>query len=765
MNLLYFGIILFLFALAVCDLSVGVAGSAVPFMSPGMGSKAAKFKVLLAVAALGVFVGAATSDGMMDVARHGIMQPQHFSFEDVICICLAVTATDIILMDFFNTIGLPTSTTVSMVFGLMGGSSALAMFHIINDGADYATLINTSKAMQIGMGIFLSVAIAFFFGGIVMWLTRIIFTFDFYRRGRWFRPLFGGISVTCIMFFLLISGLRGLPVMDAMGFTAEWIDSHYSMIALTFLVVFTVLMTVLDLLRVNLFKVIVLFGTFSLAMAFAGNDLVNFIGVPLSGLESFIDYTKNGAGVDTSVYTMNVLAGESSDPLFNAMKPFFLVGSGVVMVIALSLSKKARKVVENSNSLASQSEGEEVFSSSRIARTLVRSVLNVNNTIMSRVPARAKTWIDTRFNSEEAIMPEGASFDLVRASVNLVLAGLLIVVGTSMQLPLSTTYVAFMVGMGSSLADRAWGRETAVYRITGVITVVGGWFITAGAAFLLSFLIGCLNHWAGVVGMLIVICLVVFSIYRNNVKFKQKQSEEHVDILFRRLVRCKDKDETWQLLLQHVRDTQVHVMNASLAQFRYITGGLMNENVRQLRQATREIEETKEYWKRYRRKEIVGMRRIDPVKAVEKSTWFYLCANSISQINYGLKRMDEPALEHVDNNFNPLPQDIVDEFRPLCNKIEQYVQQTIDFVRSGDFTNVTEHLVNGNALKKEISETRHKRETRIGNEADQIRPAILYLNMLQEAQELISNTRHLLRGANRFQTGKSSGDMWEMPAR
>ncbi|MBR1593682.1 MAG: inorganic phosphate transporter [Alloprevotella sp.] len=764
MNLLYFGIIVFLFALAVCDLSVGVAGSAVPFMSPGMGSKAAKFKVLLTVAALGVFVGAATSDGMMDVARHGIMQPQHFSFEDVICICLAVTATDIILMDFFNTIGLPTSTTVSMVFGLLGGSSALAMFHILRDGSDYAEMINTNKAMQIGMGIFLSVAIAFVFGSIVMWLTRLIFTFDFKRRGRWFRPLFGGLSVTCIMFFLLISGLRGLPFMDALGFTPEWIDSHYGVILLTFLLAFTALMTLLDLLRVNVFKVIVLFGTFSLAMAFAGNDLVNFIGVPLSGLESFIDYTKHGTDVATNAYTMDVLAGESTDALFNTMKPFFLVGSGVVMVIALSLSKKARKVVENSNNLASQSEGEEVFSSSKIARTLVRTVLNLNSTISSYIPARVKTWIDTRFNSEEAVMPEGASFDLLRASVNLVLAGLLIVVGTSMQLPLSTTYVAFMVGMGSSLADRAWGRETAVYRITGVMTVVGGWFITAGAAFLLSFLIGCLNHWAGVVGMVIVICLVVLSLYRNNVKFKQKQSEESVDLLFRRLVRSKDKEETWQLLLEHVRATHVHVMNASLAQFRYITGGVMSENVRQLRQASREIEETKEYWKRYRRKDIVGMRRIDPVKAVEKSTWFYLCANSISQINYGLKRMDEPALEHVDNNFNPLPQVIVDEFRPLCNKVELYMQHAIDIIASGDFSDVTEHLVNGNALKKEISTTRHTRETQIQPETDQIRSAILYLNMLQETQELISNTRHLLRGVNRFQTGKSSGDMWEMRA-
>lgn len=751
MNTLYLCIIIFLFILAVCDLSVGVAGSAVPFMSPGMGSKAAKFRILLIVAAVGVFVGAATSDGMMDVARHGIMQPEHFSFDDVICICLAVTATDIILMDFFNTIGLPTSTTVSMVFGLLGASSSLALWHIVNEGASYAELINTNKAMQIGMGIFLSVAIAFFFGTIVMWLARVLFTFDFERRGRWIRPIFGGISITCIMFFLLISGLRGLPFMDALGFTPEWIDTHYSVIVMTFLGTFTAVMFVLDMLKVNVFKVIVLFGTFSLAMAFAGNDLVNFIGVPLSGLESYIDFAANGNGAGPDEYVMSVLATESVNPTFNALKPFFLVGSGVVMVVALSMSKKARKVVENSNSLASQTEGEEVFSSSKIARTLVRMVLNVNSAISRYIPEPVTKWLDGRFNSEESNMPEGASFDLVRASVNLVLAGLLIVIGTSMQLPLSTTYVAFMVGMGSSLADRAWGRETAVYRITGVITVVGGWFITAGAAFLLSFLLAMLNNKVGVVGMILVIGLVVFSLYRNNIKFKQKQSEENVDLLFRRLVRCRDKKETWDLLLQHVVETQVKMLDTVRDTFRNITSGVMYDNVRQLRQATRDIEESRDYWKRYRRKEIVGMRKIDYLQAVEKNTWFHLGSNNMTQIVYGLKRMAEPALEHVDNNFKPLPKRDVKEFVPICNEVDHFLQRTSEMIRSGNFKGSDEILVDGNALKARLSQLRHSQQEELRGDDSNIRAALLYLNMLQETQELISNTRHLLRASKRFQ--------------
>jgi len=749
MDLLYLGILVFLFALAVCDLSVGVAGSAVPFMSPGMGAKAANFKTLISVAAIGIFVGAATSNGMMDVARHGIMLPVNFSFDDVICICLAVTATDIILMDVFNTIGLPTSTTVSMVFGLLGGSMSLALFKVAGTGRSYADLINTDKALQIIISIFLSVAIAFVFGILVMWITRVIFTFDFKRKGRWFRPFFGGASITCIMYFLMLIGLKGS------AFTTpevkEFIDVYSLEILGVAFVGFTGLTLLLDVLRVNIFKVIVLFGTFSLAMAFAGNDLVNFIGVPLTGLESFIDFCRNAGDASADTWMMNALAGDSTDSTFNAMKPFFLVGSGFIMVVALCKSKKARRVVENSNSLASQSEGEEVFSSSRIARTIVRMVLNMNQTMERFIPVSVGRWLDTRFNSEAGELPEGANFDQVRASVNLVLAGLLIVVGTNMQLPLSTTYVAFMVGMGSSLADRAWGRETAVYRITGVITVVGGWFITAGAAFILSMLVGALNHTAGVAGMIIVICVVVAVLVRNNRQFKKKQETETVDTLFRRLVRSRDKQEVWTLLLQHVTRTQVEMIETFRESFRNITGGVMHENVRQLRQASHSIEEAKGYWKRYRRKEIVGMRKLDYLQAVEKNTWFHLGSNNITQSIYCLKRMAEPALEHVDNNFNPLPQTDIDEFIPICNEVDTFLQRTGEMIKNGNFKGSDELLVEGNAMKARLSGIRHQQQDHLQAQENNIRAALLYLNMLQETQELISMTRHLLRASKRFQ--------------
>lgn len=750
MNFLYLGILLFLFVLAICDLSVGVAGSAVPFMSPAMGSKAAKFRTLLAVAAVGVFVGAATSNGMMDVARHGIMTPTFFSFDDIICICLAVTATDIILMDVFNTIGLPTSTTVSMVFGLLGSSSALALFKIAKHSYTYAVLINTDKALQIIISIFASVAIAFIFGSIVMWITRIIFTFNYKRHLRYSIALFGGFCITCIMYFLLVKGLRGTSLLNSIGMPPDWLDHNSLQVLLVCFIMSTMLMQIAHWCKVNVLKLIVLFGTFSLAMAFAGNDLVNFIGVPLTSLESFIDISQH-TGVDPHTYTMGVLTGPSMNPTFNAIKPWFLIGSGAIMMIALCLSKKARKVVENSNSLASQTEGEEVFSSSKIARSIVRQALVFNSFVNRIEPKFFKRWLDKRFNQEESDIPEGATFDLVRACVNLVLAGLLIVIGTSLQLPLSTTYVAFMVGMGSSLADRAWGRETAVYRITGVITVVGGWFVTAGAAFIMSSLLAIINHSAGVFGMTVVIITVVAVLIRNNKAFKKKQAEETVDIVFRRLVHTKDKQEIWNLLVLHVRTTQVEMIDAMRITFNDITQGVMDENIRQLRKASHELESAREKWKRYRRKEIVGMRRLDYLQAVEKNTWFHLGSNNLTQIFYCLKRMLEPSMEHVDNNFNPLPQTDVDEFTPICRNVDSILVRARKMVQSGDFTGSEEVLVEGNSLKKRLSEIRHNQQDHLQHEEENIRASLLYLNMLQETQEFISMIRHLVRASKRFQ--------------
>lgn len=749
----YFGILAFLFLLATFDLSIGVANDAVNFMSPAVGAKVAKFRTALIVAAVGIFVGATTSSGMMDIARHGIMQPQHYYLVDVMCVFLAVSATDVILMDIFNTLGLPTSTTVSMVFGLFGATTALALTKIIGDGMSYGDLINTDKALTVIISIFLSVAIAFVIGLIVMWISRVVFTFNYKKNLKWGIAVFGGASITSIFYFLLVSGLKNSKLLISINpeWTPAYMDEHKLVILGVCFVVFTVLVEILHLLKVNIFKLIVLFGTFALAMAFAGNDLVNFIGVPLAGLESVLMWSDAGYP-DPSTFRMDALAVPSSQPFFVGAKPWFLVVAGVIMTIAIMTSKKARKVIENTNNLSRQDDGEEVFSSSKLARKTVRSVLTSTAFVSSYVPKKVTTWINSRFNTEEAILDEGMAFDLVRASVNLVLAGLLIVIGTSLQLPLSTTYVAFMVAMGTSLADRAWGRETAVYRITGVITVVGGWFITAGAAFILSLAIASLNYFGGIIAMVCVVAVIAFVLINNNRKFKQKQQEsENVDTLFRQLVRCTDKQQCWGMLRQHVTNTQNEIITSVLGIYSQIVNGLVNEDVRRLREAQVRLEETRSLWKRYKRKEILGMRKISQLQAVEKNTWFHLSCNNVSQMLYGLKRMAEPIVEHVDNNFNPLEDAYVKQLMPLSEDVENYIRRVQGMIVSGDFTRFDEGIVEGNALKARISDMRHKLQHEIQHQDANIRVALLYLNTLQEVQELTSTLRHLLRSSKRFQ--------------
>ena len=516
METFYLFLIIFLFVLAVFDLSVGVSNDAVNFMNSAIGSKAASFKVIMVIAAIGIFVGASLSNGMMDIARHGIYQPQHFYFSEIMCILLAVMLTDVVLLDIFNSLGMPTSTTVSLVFELLGGTVAISLIKIANsNGAlQLGDLLNTDKAFTVILAIFLSVAIAFFFGAIVQYISRLIFTFNYKKHMNYFIGLFGGLAATSILYFMLIKGLKESSFME--GDLKTMIYSNTDTIVWGALIFFTLLMQVLHWLKVNVFKVVILLGTFALALAFAGNDLVNFIGVPLAGYSSYMDLMAQGGTTTTDTFLMESLLEPAKTPWY------FLVGSGLVMVIALATSKKAQAVIKTSVDLARQSDGNENFGTSPVARVLVRTCNNASNTILSVVPLRVKDWIDSRFNNNEIILEDKASFDLVRASVNVVLSGLLIALGTSLKLPLSTTYVAFMVAMGSSLADRAWGRESAVYRITGVLSVIGGWFITAGAAFTICFLVALLIHVGGIAAMAAMVGLAIYMLIRNQILYKKK---------------------------------------------------------------------------------------------------------------------------------------------------------------------------------------------------------------------------------------------------
>ena len=744
MEYIYLVVLVFIFSLSCYDLTAGVSTDAGNFLSAGMGSKTAKLKVLFTVAAVGIFVGAITSNGMMDIARDGILNPDFYYMSEVICIFLAVGVSDVILLDIFNTLGMPTSSTVSMVFELLGGSTALAIVKLMNNSdLTYAQLINTDKALSIILGIFLSVAIAFVFGYIVMWITRLVFTFKYKDHSRWAMGIFGGISITLIMFFLLVSGLGKSSFMTAE--VKSWIETNQATIFIGCFVLFSIIMQVLYAIGVNIFRIIVLFGTFALAMAFAGNDLVNFIGVPLAALSSYQYYVEAGAG-DPSQFCVSRLHESAHTPIY------FLIIAGTIMVIALITSKKARKVINTSVNLSRQDAGEEIFSSSKIARSTVRNVMSLSNTISKYIPNKAKRWLDTRFNSDEAIMADGAAFDLVRASVNLVLAGLLIIIGISLQLPLSTTYVAFMVAMGSSLADRAWGRETAVYRITGVVSVIGGWFITAGAAFILCFCISLFMYFVGPIAMLLAIALVVFIIIRNNKMFKKHEANENKDQIFRQLIRTNDKVQVRKLLGDHVQMTQLDTIDFARNNYLQIINGLINDDYKTLRHSSNALDEQKSLWKKMRRKELIGMKKIDYLTAIGKNTWFHLGCNSISQTLYCLKRMSDPCLEHIDNRFNPLPEAWIKELIPLRDQTVALLDETRRMIAERDYSNADKVLVDANAAKRLLSETRDKQEVRMQTEEGDLQIGILYLNTLQETQELISTIRHLLRASRHFFT-------------
>ena len=515
MDILFLCVIIFLFLLAVFDLSVGVSNDAVNFLNSSLGSKAASFKRVLIVASIGVFIGAVMSNGMMDIARHGIFRPENFSFYELLCIFMAVMIADIILLDIFNTLGLPTSTTVSLVFELLGATFVIALIKMAAPGNELglADYLNTEKVLSVVLGIFLSVAIAFVFGMLVQFIARSIFSFNYRSHLKWKIGIFGGICSTAIVYFLLIKGMKDLTFMTPQ--VNNFIDNHTVPLLIGCLLFFTVLMQVLHILKINVLKVICLMGTFSLAMAFAGNDLVNFIGVPLSGLSAYQDYIVNGGG-DPHSFLMSSLNSSANTPVY------FLVGAGIIMIISLATSKKIRNVSKTELGLSSQSDSAQTFGSSRLARALVRWSLAVLDWMRRVTPSKVRQWFNSRFNVNETIMEQGASFDLIRGSVYLVLAGALIAIGTSLKLPLSTTFVTFMVAMGTSLADRAWGRESAAQRITGVMSVIGGWFVTAAAAFVGAGIIVCAFYWGGLWVMMALAGITIILIWRSNRRFKVK---------------------------------------------------------------------------------------------------------------------------------------------------------------------------------------------------------------------------------------------------
>lgn len=744
METIYIVIVAFLLILAVFDLFVGVSNDAVNFLQSAIGAKAARFRTVLIVASVGVAVGAMMSAGMMDVARHGIMHPVNYSFHEVMVVFLAVMVTDVIILDVFNTLGLPTSTTVSLVFELLGGTFILALVKMAgNPTLQLSDLLNSDKALSVIVAIFVSVAIAFVCGVLVQWLSRIIFTFRT-KNHKVAESVFGGISFAILAYFVFIKGLSKSPLFAADA--KAWIDANTTMLLGAVFAAATLLSYLLLLMRVSVFRLVVLMGTFALAMAFAGNDLVNFIGVPLAGLSSYQDWVSHGAGnVDT--FMMGSLMESAKSPFL------YLMIAGGIMIFAMATSKKAQNVVKTSVDLSRQDESDEMFGTSRAARSIVRATQECGQFLVRYLPKGMMQRIDSRFNKEEVVLKDGAAFDMVRAAVNLVLASVLIVIGTNFKLPLSTTYVTFMVAMGTSLADRAWSRESAVFRVTGVLSVIGGWFVTAGVAFATCALVCLTIYFGGFIAMFAFMALAVFLLIRSNIQYARKAKKASPeDASFKLMMRSRDPEIVWDVLCKHVSRTQSGTCEFALDQYNDIVESFSDQSLRGLRRVHRALNDKLDELTKIRRREFLALRRSPSQISLERNTWFHLGFNSNQQYIYCLKRMLDPAKEHVDNNFTPLPQSYRDEFEPMRQRINDLMKTTAQMLDTRRFDRYRETMLEADSCKNTLSVYRKRhidRMQRSTNSAE-YKVSLIYLNILQESQELLSIMRHQLRAGKKL---------------
>lgn len=555
--------------------------------------------------------------------------------------------------------------------------------------------------------------------------------------------IFGGIAATSIIYFMLIKGLKDSSFMTPEN--KHWIQENTAMLIGCFFVFFTILMQVLHWCKVNVFKIVVLLGTFALALAFAGNDLVNFIGVPLAGYSSFIDYTTNGTAAGPDGFLMTSLLGPAKTPWY------FLIGAGVIMVYALCTSKKAHNVIKTSVDLSRQDEGEESFGSTPIARTLVRFSMTIANGLSKVMPESGKRWIETRFQKDEAIIADGAAFDLVRASINLVLAGLLIALGTSLKLPLSTTYVTFMVAMGTSLADRAWGRDSAVFRITGVLSVIGGWFITAGAAFTICFFVTFVIHFGGTIAIIALIGLAVFMLIRSQVMYKKRKEKEKGNATIKQLMQSTDNMEILELLRKHTREELGKILEFTEDNFERTVTAFLHENLRGLRRAMGSVKFEKQLIKQMKRTGTLAMCRLDNNTVLEKGLYYYQGNDFASELVYSVGRLCEPCLEHIDNNFKPLDTIQKGEFADVTEDIVYLLQVCRHKLENNNYNNFEEDIHKANDLNGQLAHLKREELQRIQSQSGSIKVSMVYLTMIQEAQNIVTYSINLMKVSRKFQ--------------
>ncbi|WP_396163821.1 anion permease [Flavobacterium sp.] len=737
MEQIYIIMLIALAILAVTDLMVGVSNDAVNFLNSAIGSKAVSFKTIMIVASLGVAVGALYSNGMMEIARNGIFTPSMFSFNDVIIIFLAVMITDVLLLDVFNTLGLPTSTTVSVIFSLLGASVALAIYKVIVSGDGFDTLdnyINTEKATEIVYSILLSVALSFALGSLVQYVSRLIFTFHIEKRYKYVASVFGGVAMTAITFFILVKGLKSITFVpsEVKDFIKE---SPFTIIAYSLVLWTIVCQLLISVFKYSIFKFIIIVGTFGLALAFAGNDLVNFIGVPIAAFQAFEIWAAPGQTIGATEFMMSGLEEE------NLPAPFiFLALAGLVMVYTLWTSKKARTVIETEQNLSRQGDGNEKYNSNNLSRNFVRGIMYIGNIISFILPKSVQQKLDAQFIQPEYTgkRDEQPMFDMVRASVNLIVASVLISIGTSMKLPLSTTYVTFMVAMGSSFADRAWDRESAVYRVAGVFNVIGGWFVTALAAFLSSAIIAYILFVGEVFAFFAFMILVALFFYRSNQVHKKKVKEEEEIKSLR-----KEDIVTLKEMITESSSQISKVLRKTSTLYSNVVDNLglqdlakLKENKKSLKKLEKEIDELKS-------NVFYFIKNLDE-NSVEASKFYILILGYLQDMVQSIEFITSNSHSHVNNNHKKLKFNQIRDLKTVDTQLQELFSRLEESFNSEDFSKLDIILKDKNVFLDTVSELITKQINRIRTTETSPKNSKLYFSLLLETNDLIKSIMNLL---------------------
>ncbi len=723
-----------LFALAVSDLMVGVSNDAVNFLNSAIGSKVASRRAIMVVASLGIFIGATFSSGMMEIARKGIFNPEHFFLAEIMVIFLAVMITDVILLDLFNTFGMPTSTTVSIVFELLGAAVVVSLIKIAAAGEGLGALgqyINTEKALLIIGGIVLSVVVAFTIGVIVQYVSRLLFSFGYEKRMKRVGAIWAGFALTALSYFLVIKGLKGASFVSDEFLV--WVNANTTGILLVLFVACTLVAQGLIWLKVNILRLIVMLGTFALAMAFAGNDLVNFIGVPIAGFESFMTWTNSGIAADA--FAMDAL----TEPV--RTDSLLLLAAGTIMVVTLWFSKKARSVTETEVNLGRQDEGLERFTPNGLSRMIVRISRDGGRLLTALIPRRWLRAAEANFTyTERPLDPDPPAFDLVRASVNLTVASMLIALATSLKLPLSTTYVSFMVAMGTSLSDRAWDRESAVYRVAGVLSVIGGWFLTAVVAFSVSGLFALLIHSFGIVALLALLGVAACSIFRSIVvhRRREREKEERLRATSRveRLTHDAATEETTQGIAGALRAIRQGYEDA--------LDGLLEEDLGKLRQARHAIKTLKKQNELLRSNLHHYIQRIDEPNG-DGSRMYLMFYDMVQDIVQSSEFIVRACDAHVQNSHKPPTPEQRDALIAIRDQVGAYLRAVEVKIQRKAFAEITETLDEKDRLLRQLGALFDRHVEGVRAQAYGAKNTGLFISLLLESKDLAAIAARFLK--------------------